>query len=189
MQYQRVWAMYIGKTTHRWVAWLLPCCLFFRVASWTEKRLCEIKSRNRNSLVFKRQNINRKIQEPTFVIISKLHLIYFFVHTVFAVSTRWCSGVRLPNWIRADEFRFCREKFVLYVYPQYNYFKTPTNEPGSSISLKCVSCSSRGVMERPVGHTTCATKKIQSHNILSQKKQNKKKHHTDQISTEQNNTH
>lgn len=36
MHYQLVWTMYIGKTTHWWVAWLLPCCLFFSVASTKE---------------------------------------------------------------------------------------------------------------------------------------------------------
>lgn len=58
MQYQRVWTMYIGKTTHWWVAWLLPCCLFFSVASTKEyaqtnqKDACHNKNM-KNSQTFK----------------------------------------------------------------------------------------------------------------------------------------
>lgn len=60
------WTMYIGKTTHQWVAWLLPCCLFFSVASSTEEKdYVRWKTEKLNMVYVGYKKINKALQFPT----------------------------------------------------------------------------------------------------------------------------
>lgn len=104
MQYQRVWTMYIGKTTHWWVAWLLPCCLFFSVASTKEyakqirKMLVIIKTGKIQHSILKVavDCVRITLSRTRTVFAATYCIIYQFIHLV-SLSHRQFLSERLHN--------------------------------------------------------------------------------------------
>lgn len=128
MQYQRVWTMYIGKTTHWWVAWLLPCCLFFSVASTKEYA----KQIRKMLVIIKTGKIQHSVLK---VVVDCIRITLSRTQTVFA-ATYYIIYQFIQIWCHFHTDNFYLRDFTT---KQTNYIPWMQHWTG-----RCLLCLFRG---------------------------------------------